>query len=94
MPSATTVDLDDPVGLECVASGIPDVDYAWFRLEARGLVRVVLNDRVMANNGSLNITMATRQDAGNYVCVVSNELANITSTAAQLTVRGMCVCAV
>lgn len=90
MPSDRTVVLNDDVGLVCVASGIPDVDYSWFRMDTRGLVDVVLNDRVSENNGTLNITMATRQDAGMYVCVASNELGNITSTTAQLTVLGMC----
>ena len=53
---------------------------------------VVLDDRITENSGTLNITMATFQDAGEYMCVASNELSNITSSPVRLTVQGVCAC--
>ena len=88
-PSSTTVYLNESTELVCVASATLEVNYFWFRLGASGLVAVVLDDRVTENSGTLNFIMATFQDAGEYICAASNELGNITSRPARLTVQGI-----
>jgi hypothetical protein len=88
MPSNQIAGLNEPAELVCIAFGIPEVDYFWYYLEAGRLTPVNLNTRVMEVNGTLSISMVAREDAGQYVCAASNELGNVSSDPATLTVRG------
>lgn len=87
-PSDVLVPLNGLVELVCIACGIPEVDYLWFRWIGGMLVPVELDARVMEVNGTLNIAMATRDDAGQYKCVALNEHGNVTSDPATLSVAG------
>lgn len=90
-PSDLIVRLDMPVDLLCIAYGIPELDYFWFRVNGMTETPVELDTRVMEVNGTLTIAMATREDSGTYICVAKNVRGNVTSDPVQLTVLGMSV---
>lgn len=87
-PSEMFVELNEPVELVCIACGIPEVEYLWFRWIGGMSLPIELDARVMEVNGTLNIAMATREDAGQYICVALNEHGNVTSDTARLSVAG------
>lgn len=87
-PSPVTEPLNSPAELECVAYGIPDLDYTWYRI-GDTVVMVELDARVMERNGTLTIAMTTREDGGLYQCVASNDRGDVTSDPVMLTIIGM-----
>lgn len=90
-PSDVRMSLGDPAQLECVAYGLPEVEYTWYRWMGSTIVAVDLDDRVMELNGTLAITMTTREDAGFYRCTAGNDRGNVTSERVELTILGMTI---
>ncbi|XP_064612925.1 uncharacterized protein LOC135476735 isoform X2 [Liolophura sinensis] len=74
-PRNVTVRSGESVTLTCSASSIPEPSYYWF-----------LNEEMYGTGGSLTLTVVTSEDAGEYVCVAGNHVANVTSDPAIVTV--------
>ncbi|XP_064612926.1 titin-like [Liolophura sinensis] len=74
-PRNVTVRLGESVTLTCLASSIPEPSYFWF-----------MNEEMYGTGGSLTLTAVTSEDAGEYVCVAGNHVANVTSNPAIVSV--------
>ncbi len=78
VPNDATVRYMDSVTLTCVGMGLPEVSYQWLREVGGGVYTpVTLDNRVSADEGNLTIATVMREDAGTYLCNVSNELGSI-----------------
>uniref|UniRef100_A0AAV2LZ82 Basement membrane-specific heparan sulfate proteoglycan core protein n=1 Tax=Knipowitschia caucasica TaxID=637954 RepID=A0AAV2LZ82_KNICA len=74
-PPHTTSTLDDVavrvgevIRLQCLAHGTPPLSYTWTKVGGD------LPSRATAEDGDLQINLATAEDAGSYKCVVSNRV--------------------
>ncbi|XP_022256217.1 Down syndrome cell adhesion molecule-like protein Dscam2 isoform X3 [Limulus polyphemus] len=60
------------VELPCAAQGIPLPNYSWYKYAGTNQTPVYLDSRVMQLSGSLIFHSVTLDNAGKYVCVISN----------------------
>lgn len=80
---------NEPVTLNCRASGTPEPTVEWFRADTGEPVRTAVNDpissshRILLPDGSLFFLSARHnrkeQDSGVYYCVASNSLGVVRS---------------
>lgn len=88
--TSTVVITDQATGsvdMECLASGIPQPTYNWYRNVSQGmtLLNTDVDERYTITNGKLNIENPTSSsDSGYYVCFVENTQGKIRSAPAQL----------
>ena len=75
------------VTFSCVASGVPVPRISW---TINGTaINVTANPRInlTADGQQLTVTNVNRTDSGEYRCVASNKVGNVTSMVAKLTVQ-------
>ena len=76
-PQNVTVAERNNVTLTCNATGNPEPQFSWFKVENT----VKSNNRInmSAKTSHLTITDVNRHDSGGYLCVAHNEVGNDTS---------------
>ena len=76
-PQNITVTERNNVTLTCNATGNPEPQFSWYKVENT----VKRNNRinVSAENSHLTITDVNREDSGGYLCVAHNKVGNDTS---------------
>ena len=75
------------VTFSCIAGGVPSPRISW---TINGTaINVTANPRInlTANGQQLTVTNVNRTDSGEYRCLASNKVGNVTSMAAKLTVQ-------
>ena len=84
-PQNVTVTERNNVTLTCNATGNPEPQFSWYKVENT----VKRNNRinVSAENSHLTITDVNREDSGEYLCVAHNEIGNDTSIIVLLDVQ-------
>ena len=85
-PVNTTRSVGSTVVLHCKPPrGEPDVEVFWLKNDKD----VILDERIQVDaDGDLTISMVTKHDAGQYVCLGRNTAGEKRSSPAQLTVLG------
>ena len=86
-PKSQTTSEGSNVTFSCVASGVPEPSLSW---TINGTaINVTADPRInlTADGQQLTVTNVNRTDSGEYICLASNKVGNVTSTAAKLTVQ-------
>lgn len=86
-PKSQTTNEGSNVTFSCVATGVPVPSLSW---TINGIAKnVTANPRISLSPDSkqLTLTNVNRIDRGEYRCVASNEVDNVTSLVATLTVH-------
>lgn len=86
-PKSQTTNEESNVTFSCVATGVPVPSLSW---TINGIAKnVTANPRISLSPDSkqLTVTNVNRIDRGEYRCVASNEVDNVTSLVATLTVH-------
>ena len=86
-PKSQTTSEGSNVTFSCVASGVPEPSLSW---TINGTaINVTANPRInlTADGQQLTVTNVNRTDSGEFRCVASNKVGNVTSMAAKLTVQ-------
>ena len=75
------------INMECLASGVPQPDYGWYRNYSQEIVPLTstVDPRYTITNGKLTIeNPVSSSDTGYYYCVVHNSEGKIRSAPSQL----------
>lgn len=75
LPDDVRVRVGEVIRLQCLAHGTPPLRYHWRKLNG------TLPTRAEQSDGTLQINLASPEDAGSYECVASNSVGQSKTTA-------------
>lgn len=75
LPDDVHVRVGEVIRLQCLAHGTPPLRYHWRKLNG------TLPARAEQRDGTLQINLASPEDAGSYECVASNSVGHSKATA-------------
>ena len=86
-PKSQTTNEGSNVTFSCIASGVPEPSLSWTMNGTA--INSTANPRICstADGQQLTVTNVKRTDRGEYRCVASNKVDNVTSLIATLTVH-------
>lgn len=89
-PNRTEVKAQDLISLRCRSKPPVILPTVWdWRKDGKPLRADDINsNRITMNAGQLLIKSATREDSGNYTCILVNSAGNVTSNMSEVVVKG------